>query len=113
MGVDGLMYLFGGQGLAGSGAAGFLNDLWAFNPDSGEWRGGVFRAASSRWATSPGFERTNVVGVNGVLGVAAAMNFPSARAGAVASLAPDGKLMLFGGNGAGAFNDVWSFDPVS
>ena len=113
MGVDGMMYLFGGQGLAGSGAAGFLNDLWAFNPDSGEWRGGVFRAASSRWATSPGIERTNVVGVNGVLGAAAATSFPSARAGAVASLAPDGKLMLFGGTGAGAFNDVWSFDPVS
>jgi N-acetylneuraminic acid mutarotase len=113
MGVDGMMYLFGGQGLAGSGAAGFLNDLWAFNPDSGEWRGGVYRTASSRWATSPGLERTNLVGVNGVLGVAAATNFPSARSGAVASLAPDGKLMLFGGTGAGSFNDVWSFDPVS
>jgi N-acetylneuraminic acid mutarotase len=112
MGVDGMMYLFGGQGLAGSGAAGFLNDLWAFNPDSGEWRGGVYRAGSSRWATSPGLERTNVVGVNGVLGVSAATNFPSARAGAVASLAPDGKLMLFGGAGSGAFNDVWLFDPV-
>jgi N-acetylneuraminic acid mutarotase len=113
MDSDGMMWLFGGQGLAASGSAGFLNDLWVFDPESGAWRGGVYRSSSGRWRTSPGMEKTNVAGVNGTLGVAADANFPSARSGAVASRSADGKLLLFGGAGAGAFNDVWAFDPAS
>lgn len=111
--VEGRVWLFGGQGFAASGSAGFLNDLWTYDPDSGRWKGGVYRASTSQWRTSPGPERTNVAGVNGTRGLASMGNYPSARAGAVAALAADGKLLLFGGSGAGAFSDVWSFDPTT
>lgn len=109
--ADGLLWLFGGQGFASSGAAGFLNDLWVFDTGAKQWRGGIFRPSSGTWRTSPGPDRTNVAGVNGVLGMESPNNYPAARAGAVMSFGSEGKLFLFGGSGAGAFNDVWSFDP--
>jgi N-acetylneuraminic acid mutarotase len=111
--ADGLLWLFGGQGLASSGAAGFLNDLWVFDTGAKQWRGGIFRPSSGTWRTSPGPDRTNVAGVNGMLGLESPNNYPAARAGAVVSLSSEGKLLLFGGSGAGAFNDVWSFDPIT
>jgi VCBS repeat-containing protein len=111
--ANGQFWIFGGQGLADKGKAGYLNDLWIFNPASQSWKGGIFRPESGTWLSSPGPVKTNVPGVNGVLGQASPANYPASRAGAVASLGGNGKLILFGGSGAGSFNDVWSFDPAT
>lgn len=109
----GRLWLFGGQGLADKGKVGFLNDLWIFDTVAMKWKGSVFRPSSGTWRTSPGPVGVNLSGVNGVLGVESLDNYPAARAGAVAGMTGDGKLILFGGSGTGSYNDVWSFDTAT
>lgn len=99
MGADGHLWLFGGTGRVSASSAGQLNDLWKFDLRSNEWT----------WVS--GANSVNAAGIYGSLGVAAAANTPGARAGASAWLGPDGALLLFGGQGAGYYSDVWSFDP--
>ena len=103
---DGNLWLFGGLGAAksGSGSEGDLNDLWRFNPRTGEWT----------WVD--GSNIADQTGVYGTEDVPAASNVPGARESAVSWIDGDGKLWLFGGvyNDGSAlhyFNDLWRFDP--
>ncbi len=103
----GNLWLFGGQGYAGLGAAGFLNDLWKFNPAAGTWT----------WIA--GSNTVNAASVYGTLGVAASGNVPGARESAATWTDSAGNLWLFGGDAgttgttAVEFNDLWEFNPTA
>jgi len=96
--------LFGGLGYDGSGIYGNLNDLWKYNPSSGEW---TWMGGSSSGGQQ---------GSYGTKGSAAASNVPGARDGAASWVGPDGNLWLFGGlgnDGSGIYghlNDLWRLD---
>jgi N-acetylneuraminic acid mutarotase len=107
---DGRLWLLGGLGYDASGTAGYLNDLWEFDP------------STIRWAWMGG---SNAVGINGgslgiygTLGQFAAENMPGSRENASSWTDTAGHLWLFGGEGYGAYdysagwlNDLWEFDP--
>lgn len=100
-------WMFGGFGYAASGATGYLNDLWKYNPSTNQWT----------WVK--GNNSINNTGIYGVLRVAAAGNRPGARKGSVSWVDPSGNLWLFGGNGyaasgpVGYLNDLWKYNPAT
>lgn len=107
LGADGSLWLFGGSGRDANGTNGRLNDLWRFDPATGNWT----------W--TKGWNQVNGVGNYGQVGVEAGSNAPSARNGAVGWTGTDGRLWLFGGSGfagttsSGSLNDLWRFDPAT
>jgi len=108
--AKGNFWLFGGEGVDANGNAGLLNDLWMFNPSTGEW---TWVAGSSTVGTG------GQPGVYGTLSTFAVANTPGGRDGAMTWLDSQGILWLFAGNGfdsahnSGALNDLWEFDPGS
>lgn len=102
------LWLFGGVGNQGS-----LNDLWEFNPSTGEW---AWMAGSSTAAYSP-LAGSGQPGVYGTLDTPAAGNTPGSRFNAAGWTDNKGNLWLFGGYGFDAngavddLNDLWEFDP--
>lgn len=106
--TTGMVWLFGGFGLPATGSsAGHLNDLWRYNPTTGEWT----------WMNGGAF--TNAFGTYGTKGVAAAANTPGTRNGMGAWFDSQGKLWVFGGFGYGTniagnyLGDLWRYDPSS
>jgi len=103
--AGGNLWLFGGDGYDSTGTQGPLNDLWEYNPTSGEWR----------WMS--GSSTIYSVGVYGALGAYAAGNVPGARYAPVSWIDPGGNLWLFGGatvDSAGNWyllNDLWEYSP--
>lgn len=99
------LWLFGGNGYASTATTGELNDLWEFNPGSGEWT----------WVN--GGNITNGVGIYGTSGVSASTNVPGSRYYPVSWIDSSGNLWLFGGEGydsKGAYNllnDLWRYQP--
>ncbi len=104
---SGALWLFGGQGLDSTANSDILNDLWKFNPATGDWT----------WMK--GANTVNHWGVYGTMFTPAADNTPGARYFAVSWTDPSGSLWLFGGYGrdstgaAGCLNDLWNFNPDS
>jgi N-acetylneuraminic acid mutarotase len=107
--ASGNLWLFGGEGYDSTGAFGYLNDVWKFNPKLGingewTWMGGSNSTANSQ------------SGVYGTLGTADPTNVPGGRYSAVSWSDASGDLWLFGGEGydltgaSGALNDLWKFD---
>lgn len=105
--ASGNLWMFGGQGSGATGSAGYLNDLWKFNPATGTWV----------WIS--GASTTNAAGVYGALGIGDAGNVPGARQSAASWIDSSGNLWLFGGyagtsgNSAVEFNDLWQFNPTA
>ncbi|MCF8453860.1 MAG: cadherin-like beta sandwich domain-containing protein, partial [Pedobacter sp.] len=94
----GKLYLFGGRNNnASTGEAYNLNDLWVFDP------------ATGNWCWIKGSSLANQTGTYGTLGVAAAANTPGGRLGSV-SWEIEGKLYLFGGSNGVSFNDLWEYE---
>jgi N-acetylneuraminic acid mutarotase len=99
----GYLWLLGGYGLDSAGAAGYLNDLWTYNPATAQWtwRGGANTAGA----------------LDGTV--------PGARSGAVSWMADQygdlggGIFWIFGGKGLdsagtqGYLADLWSFVPAT
>ncbi len=108
---SGNFWLFGGEGYDANPWYGELNDLWEFNPRTGEW---TWQGGSS----SLGY-KFGLPGVYGTLGKPAAGNFPGSRMYASTWTDSGGNLWLFGGYGYGAdgqtgpLNDVWEFSPFT
>ena len=108
---SGNLWLFGGYGDDSTGATGYLNDLWVFNPTSKEW---TWMSGSSTLGSHGGQP-----GVYGTLGVAAASNVPGGRDASVSWIDSSGNLWLFGGYGddstgtRGNLNDLWEFNPAT
>ncbi|HTT04059.1 MAG TPA: kelch repeat-containing protein [Steroidobacteraceae bacterium] len=100
---NGKFWLFGGLGLSSSALAQEYNDLWEYDPASGEWT----------WVD--GSEMPNAAGVYGTLRAAAAGDEPGARVSAVSWTDQAGNFWLFGGKGfdqsdeSGSLNDLWEY----
>jgi N-acetylneuraminic acid mutarotase len=105
----GNFWLFGGGGCDAAGTQGILNDLWKFNPSTGQW---TWIAGSS---TVP-FAYGNA-GIYGTQGVAVASNAPGGRWTSFSWTDKSGNFWLFGGEGLdsigarGYLNDLWEFNP--
>ncbi len=102
---SGNLWLFGGIGYASSGGVGSLNDLWQYNPTSGQWV----------WISGGSVNNQN--GVYGTEGTAAAGNVPGARYAGVPWIDASGNLWMFGGYGydsagtVGKLSDLWEYVP--
>ncbi len=100
----GRLWLFGGQGLDKDGNSGGLNDLWRYDPATGNWT----------WIK--GADVSRQPGVYGELGVEAEANTPGARSGSVSWTDDAGRLWLFGGRNYIIWeflNDLWRYDPAT
>ncbi len=104
--INGNLWLFGGVGLATTGASDFLNDLWLFNKTSQEWT----------WIS--GNKTTYEFGVYGTKGDPDSANYPGGRDLAVSWIDKEGNFWLFGGLGlnettSGRLTDLWRFNITS
>jgi N-acetylneuraminic acid mutarotase len=103
----GNFWLFGGDGYDSTGADGFLNDLWEFDPTTKEWT----------WIS--GSSTVNASGIYGTQGVPAITNVPGNRFGAINWIDSSGNFWLFGGAGEysngylAGLNDLWEFNPTT
>jgi N-acetylneuraminic acid mutarotase len=102
------LWLFGGYGYDSAATLGDLSDLWRFDPASGQW------------AWVGGSSTADSQAVYGTRGVAAILNVPGARQGAIAWADGAGTFWLFGGAGfdgvageAGWLNDLWKYDVAA
>ena len=103
--ASGDLFLFGGYGYDSTGAAGYLNDLWRYDPSNGQWT----------WVGGP--NTANTGGVYGTLGTEATTNLPGARFASVSWTDATGNVWLFGGYGVdsggsllGHLNDLWRYN---
>jgi N-acetylneuraminic acid mutarotase len=117
----GNLWLFGGFGYPPNGE-GYLNDLWEFNPTTGNWvwmagndtMGIVIPPSGSGNAPGSGW-----VGIYGNSGAAATGNNPGSRILSSGWTDSSGNLWLFGGQGFdsagtnGNLNDLWEFSPMT
>lgn len=106
----GNLWLFGGvgQGPNPTGSvAGYLNDLWKYDPTAGTW---TWVSGSNAW---------NAGGDYGTQRTALITNFPGARQYATRWTDAAGNLWLFGGQGYDSvdaynhLNDLWKFSPTA
>jgi N-acetylneuraminic acid mutarotase len=100
---DGKLWLFGGIRYLGGNTWGLLNDLWRFDPSTGQWT----------WMGGSQIEDQQ--GVYGTLGTPAAGNVPGAREYGTAWTDSSGNFWLFGGDlhGTSHYNDLWKFDRLA
>jgi N-acetylneuraminic acid mutarotase len=111
---NGNLWLFGGQGIDGAGAPGFLNDLWEYSVSTGQW---VWMAGGATINCHTTYCST--VGTYGSLQIPSLGDSPSGREYLTNWTDLNGNLWLFGGWGAtpvsGAtvqyFQDLWEFQP--
>ncbi|MFI4939921.1 MAG: kelch repeat-containing protein, partial [Burkholderiales bacterium] len=102
--AQGRLWLFGGIGYDSTTAFGLLNDLWRFDPGTGQWT----------WVN--GSPTLNASGNYDSLGKPTAANMPGARSNAVQWTDTSGNFWLFGGTGydstgtSGNLNDLWKFN---
>lgn len=110
---NGNLWLFGGSGFDSNRTFGYLNDLWKFDPSTGEW---TWISGSN---TVGAANNDGQPGIYGQQGTAAATNTPGGRFGAVSWTDASGNFWLFGGGGFdasdtdGNLNDLWEFSPSS
>ncbi len=103
--LKGNLWMFGGVAYDSTGKQGDINDLWEFNP------------STRQWAWMGGSRFINQPGVYGYLHDPSTANIPGARDSGMAWVDKLGEFWFFGGEGlgatktAGAFNDLWMFDP--
>jgi N-acetylneuraminic acid mutarotase len=115
----GNFWLFGGHGVDSNGTYGYLNDLWEFDPATGEW---TWMSGSNTLSGSGYcYIDCGLFGVYGTLGTAAPGNLPGGRATAASWMDNSGNFWLFGGYGFGAagtgpdgeLNDLWMYNPTT
>jgi N-acetylneuraminic acid mutarotase len=96
---SGNFWLFGGDGYDGNAGGGILDDVWMYNPTSGEWT----------W--EGGSNTANPAPVYPTLGTTSAANIPPARQNALNWTDTEGNFWLFGGRGNfDSQNDLWRFN---
>jgi len=104
---SGNFWLFGGWCNASARGNSSFNDLWMYNPTTGQWTW----MSGSMTVIVPDTVVAGGAGVYGTQGVAAASNVPGARMGAVSWTDLSGNLWLFGGNSN--LNDLWTYNLTS
>jgi N-acetylneuraminic acid mutarotase len=111
--ASGHIWLFGGLGADSTGTAGYLNDLWMFDPKSGATGAWTWMAGSD---TIPG-SYSGQPGVYGILGTTNSSNIPGGRFSPASWMDASGDLWLLGGQGfdwtgtSGLLNDLWKYTP--
>ncbi|MEQ9101076.1 MAG: fibronectin type III domain-containing protein [Imperialibacter sp.] len=100
-GSDGRLWLFGGHGKDNYNFRWWMNDLWSFDPGTGQWT----------WMAGPTYGGNS--GIYGSLGEANIDNNPGSRRDASAFTATDGSFWLFGGSELGYYNDLFQLNPSS
>ena len=112
----GNLWLFAGGGTS-SYQAGYLNDLWEFQPSAGAWTW-VSGSKTLSCVNVDGYGLCGVPGVPGDLGIPAAANVPTGRADATSWTDSNGSLWVFGGGtldyqnpNETYLNDLWMFNP--
>ena len=106
--VDGSggLWLFGGMG-DNSSSSGMLDDVWKFDPGTGQWS----------WMSGP--DAVNQSGLYGPQGSAGAGSLPGGRWKMQLTRDSSGKVWLYGGQGLDAtdqfdsLGDLWSYDPAT
>ncbi len=96
---NGNFWLFGGEGLDGSGADGMLNDLWKFD------------VGANTWVWISGSNTTNAAGNYGVQGVPASSNIPPGKSSMAYWADNAGNLWFYGGYTPGwePMEDLWRY----
>ncbi len=111
---NGNFWLFGGDGWDSGSTPGILNDLWEFNPSTGEW---AWISGSSTIEIFPNGNR-GVAPVYGPLGVFAPGNVPGSTGGVVSWTDGNGNLWFDGitsvsSPGVGSMGvEQWAFNPT-
>ncbi|WP_339792194.1 kelch repeat-containing protein [uncultured Imperialibacter sp.] len=100
-GDDGKLWLFGGHGKDNYNFRWWMNDLWSFNPTTGQWA----------WEGGPTYGGNS--GIYGSLGEANIDNNPGSRRDAAEFKSSDGSFWLFGGSELGYYNDLFQLNPSS
>ena len=104
---NGLFWIFGGRGYDKFGERlGYLNDLWSFNPQTGEWV----------WHGGSNF--ANSTGVYNQKGISSTEFIPGARIEGTTWVDDNDKLWMFGGflnssTGTGLYSDFWQYEKES
>ncbi len=114
----GNLWMFGGQGYDANGTLGFLNDLWKYDPSTGQW---TWEGGSDTVPSCTTVTRCGPAGVYGTKGTPSASNIPGGRAWGSVWKDSSGNVWLFGGkvtftslNGWGGYiNDLWKLDTTS
>jgi N-acetylneuraminic acid mutarotase len=115
---SGHFWMFGGFGLDSASRAGYLNDLWEFNPSTNQW---AWMGGSSAVNCTEVIEATQCgqPGVYGAQGTPTTTNIPGSRENAVSWTDSKGNFWLFGGYGYDSngtlrnLNDLWEFNPAT
>lgn len=97
IGANGKYYLFGGSGNNNYPNGGTSNDLWEYDPVSGNWK----------WLK--GSNTSGAAGNYGTQGVAASTNEPSFRTNAM-MWSIGNKIYMYGGTVGANYNDLWEYD---
>jgi len=115
---SGDFWIFGGYGFDIKGAYGYLNDLWMFNPSTGEWTWMGGSSALTCAVIGPPY--CGQIGVYGTLGIPASGNVPDGLGSATGWSDSSGRFWLFGGEGYDPtrnsgfdVNDLWQLDPAA
>jgi N-acetylneuraminic acid mutarotase len=96
--------------------SGPLNDLWEYNPSTGEW---AWMAGSNVLPSCTASAACGASGVYGIEGMPSPSNTPGGRNSAVVWTDHTGNFWLFGGYGidssgnTGTLNDLWEFNPTT
>jgi hypothetical protein len=114
----GNLWLFGGEGDDSISfiGGGLLNDLWEYNPSTGEW---AWMAGSNMLPACTASSACGASGVYGTMGTPSNSNIPGGRSSALVWTDHSGNFWLFGGYGvdasgnAGSLNDLWEFNPTT
>lgn len=106
MDKDGNFWLFGGYGYTTLGGAGYLNDLWKYNPVTDQW---TWMKGSNILSQPAGY---------GLLGIPSVNTTPGGRYGGGNYWSDAaGNFYLFGGYGyalaIGYLNDLWKYSPAT
>jgi hypothetical protein len=104
--ASGRLWLFGGSGHAfGSTIAGYLGDVWRYDP------------SINQWTWMQGSNQINPTPIYGTKGTPSATTSPGSRAFAASWQTPDGNVWLYGGYGwhnassrIEYFNDIWRYN---
>ena len=103
--ASGNLWLMGGYGLANGSTAGYLNDLWKYNPGTKEWT----------WIKGP--NTIGNMGVYGTQGTPDLLNNPSCREGGIGWVDDANHFWLFGGqqnpSSDSYLNDLWEYNIVT
>ncbi len=105
--ASGKLWLFGGSGWDSDIQTGYLNDLWKYDPVTGNWT----------WMK--GTDVVDQIGTYGTVLTPATANTPGGRIGSATWMDTSGNLWLFGGLGRDSLgseedlNDLWKYDPVT